>query len=72
MEQLALVPRAEVANHASDDKREIFFWNHIADAPGGGYETCSFGTHVTRFTPLWCERHLWAYDRRCLACESGR
>ena len=65
-----MIPTAEVTKPASDDKREIYFWAHRADAKGGGYEDCNFSTHVTKFTPLWCAKHEWAYDKRCLACET--
>ncbi len=61
---------AEVSKPASDEARDIFFWSHRAESlTGGEYEDLTFSTHVTKFTPNWCEAHGWAFGSRCLACE---
>lgn len=45
----------------SDHAREIYFWRHGRE--GGGHVT--FCSHLTNFTPFWCEWHGWACSEEC-------
>lgn len=56
------IPRREatVEKKASDPERKVYFWHS---------EGVSMSTHVTQFTPAWCERHGFAFSgEKCPAC----
>lgn len=64
-------PAADVDKLESDSERGIYFMRSTSYVPkAGGYVTIQCGSHVTRFTPRWCEVCGCAVAEWC-DCDRG-